>query len=198
MAIDFMIMPFSRYLSGDFVTPAMTLAWQQGLPYSLIGPHGVREIPKGTAFGGADAKTNRARFVPMLLEDLRKLPGTIAANLWDEASTADPSFHRVDPKAYETLLEEVQRRATRPSLLGFLKRRAAGSAHISASVFLPDAFEVPFDMPVIFERVAGSAPIALRELDAGGWSDEASSACLTLSEALRDSVRLRLPMIVDL
>jgi hypothetical protein len=121
MAIDFMTMPLSRYLSGDFVTPAMAFAWQQGLPYSLFGPDGRRDIPKDMPFGGADAPASRARFVPMILDDLKKLPGTVGASLWDEASVADPTFHRVDPKSYESLLEEAKTRAARPSFLGLVE-----------------------------------------------------------------------------
>jgi hypothetical protein len=34
MAIDFMVMPMSRYISGDFVTAAMRWAWEQGVPYA--------------------------------------------------------------------------------------------------------------------------------------------------------------------
>ena len=52
-------------------------------------------------------------------------------------------------------------------------------------------------MPVVFERVAGSAAVALRELEAAGWPDSTSSARETLLDALRDAVRLQLPMIVD-
>jgi hypothetical protein len=197
MAIDFMIMPLSRYLSGDFVTPTMTFAWQQGLPYTLFGPDGRRDIPKDTPFGGVDAPDNRARFVPMLTDDLKKLPGGLGVKPWDEASSAEPIFHRVDPKSYESLLLEAQARVTRPSVLGLLKRKAPGPAHLAAMVFLPDAFDAPFDMPVVFQRLAGSAPVALRELEAGGWAEEASSARDTLMDALRDAVRVRLPMIVD-
>ena len=180
MAIDFMIMPLSRYLSGDFVTPTMTFAWQQGLPYTLLGLAGRRDIPKDTPFGGADAAKNRARFVPMLLEDLEKLPFDLGASLWDEASSAAPTFHRVDPSSYAALLQ------------------AAKGSHVAAMFFLPASFDAPFDMPVVFERVAGSAPVALRELEAGDWSEAASSARDTLIAALRDAIRLQLPLIVDL
>ena len=197
MAVDFVTMPLSRYLSGDFVTPAMTFAWQQGVPYSLFGPGGRREIPKDTPFGGADAQKKRARFIPMMLDDLKKLPGTLGAISWDEASVAAPTFHRVDPKSYESLLEVAKSRVTRPSFLSFLKRKTAVPAHIAASVFLPVSFDVPFDMPVVFERVAGSATVALRELEAADWPDSTSSARDTLLDALRDAVRLQLPMIVD-
>lgn len=197
MAIDFMIMPLSRYLSGDFVTPTMQFAWQQGLPYTLIGPDGTRAIPKDTPFGGADAATKRAKFVPMMLDDLSKLPGSLGTDLWDEASTAEPAFHRVDPTSYASLLEQTKTRNSRSSFFGLFKRPAAGRAHISATVFLPVAFDEPFDMPVVFERVAGSAPIALRELEVFRWTESALEARETLLAALRDAVRLRLPMIVD-
>jgi hypothetical protein len=133
----------------------------------------------------------------MVREDLESLRGTLAASLWDEASTADPAFHRVDPTSYGALLAEADARPPARSLLSFLKRKARRSAHVAASVFLPISFEHPFDMPVVFERVAGSASHALRELEAGGWTDSSSSARETLSEALHDAMRLRLPMIVD-
>lgn len=192
-----MTMPLSRYLSGDFVTPAMTFAWERGIAYSLFGPGGRRDLPKDTPFGGADAPEKRAQFIPMIVDDLKKLPGAVGASAWDEASVAAPTFHRVDPSSYERLLEVAKTRVTRPSFLSFLKRKTAGPAHVTASVFLPVSFDVPFDMPVVFERVAGSAPGALRELEAAGWPDATSSARETLLEALRDAVRLQLPMIVD-
>jgi hypothetical protein len=55
VAIDFMVMPLSRYLSGDFITPAMRVAWDQGVPYTIVSPDGTRELPPGLPFGGADA-----------------------------------------------------------------------------------------------------------------------------------------------
>jgi len=103
------------YLSGDFVTPEMLFAWQQGVPYMQVGPCGIRAFPEGTPYGGPDAKANRERFVPMLIEDLQQLPKTIPANAWDEASNASPGFHRVNPKSYEALLSETNtRNATSP------------------------------------------------------------------------------------
>lgn len=183
MAIDFMTMPLSRYLSGHFVTPAMVVAWNAGLPYTVVGPNGRREVAENTPFGGASAEANRARFVPMLVDDLKALPSELAT--WDEASNAEPSFHRVDPKSYEALLKEAMTRGGRDH------------AHVCASVFLPAPFDAPFAMPVVFERLAGSAPVALGALEASEWSAAAESARGTLIAALRDAVRLRLPMIVD-
>jgi hypothetical protein len=194
MAIDFMIMPISRYISGDFVTPAMRFAWGQGLPYTVFGPQGRADFPKDTPFGGADAPAKRGHFVPMLLDDLQQLPSAFAGNLWDEDSAAEPTFHRVDPRSFQALLAEANQ-TKRPSFMGLLKK--SEPTHLSASVFFPISFDVPFNMPVIFERVAGSCPIALRELEAGHWSELASSAAATLTDALRDAVRLKLPMLLD-
>jgi hypothetical protein len=196
MAIDFMTMPLSRYLSGAYVTPAMAYAWAQGMAYFVVGPEGRRDLPPGQPFGGPDADANRERFVPMLVDDLRSLPA-LAASMWDEASAAEPTFHRVDADSYASLLEEASSRAKRPALLGLLGRRRPEAAHLAATVFLPVAFDAPFAMPVVFERVAGSAPLALGELEAGHWTPASSSARGTLLAALRDAVRLRLPMVVD-
>lgn len=105
MAIDFMVMPMSRYISGDFVTPAMQLAWDQGFSYSSFGPDGRRDLPPGLPFGGADAATERARIVAMVIEDLCALSPEITRDSWDERSLAQPRFHRVDPESYRALLE---------------------------------------------------------------------------------------------
>ena len=50
MAIDFMVMPMSRYIIGDFVTLTMRFAWSQGLPYTIVSPGGKREVPPGSPF----------------------------------------------------------------------------------------------------------------------------------------------------
>ncbi len=184
MAIDFMVMPLSRYLTGDFVTPAMEFAWSRGLAYSVLGPQGRRDVPQGHPFGGPDASAQRARFVPMLVDDLRALPATVGP-IWDEASATPPTFHRVDPTSYGALVEEAAELAS------------GDVAHVGATFFLPNDFATPFAMPVVFERSAGSAVAALRALETGGWEPEAQSARATLTDALRDAVRLKLPMIVD-
>ncbi|HEY0466374.1 MAG TPA: hypothetical protein VGC79_19325 [Polyangiaceae bacterium] len=45
MAIDFMVMPMSRYITGDFMAPTMCFAWSQGVPYTIVNPDGKRELP---------------------------------------------------------------------------------------------------------------------------------------------------------
>lgn len=45
MAIDFMVMPLSRYLVGDYVTPVMRMAWDQGIRYTITTQEGTRTLP---------------------------------------------------------------------------------------------------------------------------------------------------------
>jgi hypothetical protein len=49
VAIDFMIMPISRYIAGDFITPIMRFCWEQGTPYFVFGPDGKRELAANVA-----------------------------------------------------------------------------------------------------------------------------------------------------
>ncbi len=183
MAIDFFVMPFSRYVAGDYVTPAMRFAWQQGVPYAIFGPGGTRELPRDLPFGGVDAAARRHSILSMIDEDLRALPAPIADSLWDERTDVEPRFHRVDPASYAALLDEARRNGQR--------------SHASAEMFLPCEFEQPLRMASPFERVAGSAPRAIRELAAPTWSKETNSARDTLLAALEDARTLRLPMFVD-
>jgi hypothetical protein len=193
MAIDFMVMPMSRYISGDFVTPAMRASWGQGIPYSIIGPDGPRELPPGLPFGGADAPRRRVQIVDMIVDDLKALPSDIAENPWNERSAAGPCFHRVDPESYKALLEHFAEPLSRR--FGLL--RAPKRAHSGASLFLPCDFESPFDMTSPFERLSGAVAGALRELEQRSHPADAESAAETLRDGLRDAERLRLPLIVD-
>ncbi|HEY6724092.1 MAG TPA: hypothetical protein VI197_08665 [Polyangiaceae bacterium] len=194
MAIDFMVMPMSRYISGDFVSPTMRLAWEQGLPYKLIGPDGVRELPLGLPFGGEDAPVRRQRIIETVLDDLRAASHKIAAQLWDERSEVEPCFHRVDVASYHALVEYY---AAHPggSFLGI--RTGPKMSHCTASLFLPCDFREPVDMTSPFERTAAATSRALAELSHAKYPAEARSAAETLSAALEDSRKLRLPLIVD-
>jgi hypothetical protein len=194
MAIDFMVMPMSRYISGDFTTPMMHAAWELGVPYVVIGPDGKREFPPGLPFGGVDATERRAQILDMVLDDLRMLPAEICDNLWDERSNAEPRFHRVDAASYQALLEHF---AAQPSRSFFGFRKAAKTAHCSAPLLLPCDFESPLSLTSPFERVAGATNRALQELARTKCPAAAISAAETLRQALEDSVELRLPLIVD-
>ena len=194
MAIDFMVMPLSRYLSGDFITPGMRACWAEDVPYFIVGPEGKRDLPSGAPFGGADAGKNRERIIDMVLEDLRALPQEISGSLWDERSTQEPRFHRVDPTSYQALLDHFEARRGR-SFLGF--RRRGEDAHCTSLLCLPCDFQTRVALRSPLERVAGATVRALEELARGGWATPAASAADTLRAALEDSRELRLPLIVD-
>lgn len=194
MAIDFFVMPFSRYVAGDFITPAMRLGWEAAGRYVIVGPEGTRELAKDEPFGGVDAARRREAILPMILDDLRAMP---ISPTWEERSTAEPRFHRVDPRSYGALLEEANHRRGRPSFLGFLTRAQVTTPHLTATVLLPCAFDETFQMVSPFERVVGSVDVALRELAAGNWSERTTLARTTLKEALEDAQALQLPMFVD-
>ncbi len=194
MAIDFMVMPMSRYISGDFITPAMRWAWEQGVPYAVLGPEGKRELPPGVPFGGPDAAERRAQIVDMVLEDLAVLPSQVSTQVWDERSTVAPCFHRVDPASYQALLEQFAAQPAR-SFLGF--RKTAKVSHCTASLFLPCDLEMPLPLVSPFERIAGATGRALQELAKAKHSSATASAVETLRDALQDSARLRFPLIVD-
>jgi hypothetical protein len=194
MAIDFMVMPLSRYIAGDFVSPAMRFAWDMGLPYTIFGPSGERQIPQGVPFGGPDASARREAIVEMVLGDLRALPA-IENSLWDERSAAEPAFHRVDPTSYGALLEEAARPHKRGPFGIFGSAPAA--THLGTMLLVPCDVAATFAMTSPFMWQVGSTPRALRELSSKTWSAKAASAADTLRAALEDAVRLGLPMIVD-
>ena len=159
MAVDFMVMPLSRYISGDFITPQMQFAWSQGIPYAILGPDGRRECPAGVPFGGPDAPARRQQIVAMLLDDLRGLSPAVAARLWDEGTAVEPRFHRVDPGSYEALLAEAKQIGASEVkfFLGLFKRRGSPSpgpgAHVGTTLLLPCEFAVPVMMQSPFQRL---------------------------------------------
>ena len=194
MAIDFMVMPLSRYLSGDFITPAMRAAWDLNVSYFIVGPDGKRELPPGIPFGGPDAAAQRERIMNLLLDDLRALPAPVPDQLWDERSGAEPCIERVDVASYQALLESMP--ALRSGLGGWFQKPRP--AHCTATLFLPCDFEQPIAMNSPIECSAGSTDRALLELAA--WKKpkaEAAEAAATLRATLEASHRLRLPLIVD-
>jgi hypothetical protein len=118
---------------------------------------------------------------------------------WDERSTAEPRFHRVDPRSLGALLDHMKSLLTPPSW--FVKRRGkrrgpvTEAAHLMSTVFLPTELEV-VEIESPMAAICGSASIALRALD-GDVPEPAASARDTLRDALRDAVELRLPMVID-
>ncbi len=201
MAVDFFVMPISRYLAGDFTTPVMRLAWSLGKPYSLIGVT-VREIPIGEPFGGVTSPQRRQHFLSpgMLLDDLGKYPSSVRDHLWDEGSAAEPRFHRVDVHSYGALIEENRNamRTAHSSWSGLRKKADKQRSHLAAQLFLPIDFDEPFLTEHVFEGwLAGSVSTALHQLSEGKGSQSSEFARETLRQALTDAAELRLPMIVD-
>lgn len=196
MAIDFMVMPLSRYVAGDFVTPAMQFCWDQQLPYRIVGPDGVRELPPNVPFGGTDAAAKRERFVPMVLDDLRSAFTNVQ---WDERSSSVPRFHRVDPTSFQALLAHAESRA-KPSLFGKLFKRAPADrdrlAHLLGTLFVPGELAQVVEIESPLKATVGSVAIALAELSHPVPAD-AEPARETLRAALQDASELHLPMIVD-
>ncbi|NPC71060.1 MULTISPECIES: hypothetical protein [Corallococcus] len=195
MAIDFMSMPISRYIVGDFITPAMRSAWERGVPYSIIGPEGARHLPEGLPFGGPAAPERRASVIAMLVEDLRQLPDCIATQLWDENSDAAPRFHRVDTASYEALVEEARKPIK--SFLGIRKRGDGHRSHVAATLFLPCDFDAPFEMVTPLRCLTGSTFRALDALERMRWPLNAEAAAESLRAALMAARESRVPMIVD-
>lgn len=197
MAIDFMVMPLSRYVAGDFVTPAMQFCWDQEVPYRIMGPDGVRELPPNVPFGGMDAAAKRERFVPMILEDLRRAFTNDVQ--WDERSSSVPRFHRVDPSSFQALLAHTEKRA-KPSLLGkSMKRDPADRdrrAHLLGTLFVPGELAQVVEIESPLKAIMASVSIALAELSQPVPAD-AEPARETLRAALQDASELCLPMIVD-
>ena len=195
MAVDFMIMPMSRDMSGDYITPAMRVAWNAGLPYTLITPQGAVKHPPGSPIGGAAAAPRRAAMLGMIREDLEALPPPIAADLWDEASSVEPRFHRPDSASYRALLEEALRRNGHPSYGGVMSERPA--FHVATALYLPCDFDPVFAMSSPLQVATGSVKRALEELSSEDWPEGAQAAREVLLAALRDADELRLPLIVD-
>jgi hypothetical protein len=115
MAIDFMVMPVSRYLAGDFVTPAMAMSWKIGVPYRIVGPEGTREFPPEQPFGGPDAPARRRSLIQAVVDAMAPaFGGTLP---WNEASEAVPRFERVDAGSFQALCEHAMNLA-RPEAPG--------------------------------------------------------------------------------
>jgi hypothetical protein len=200
MAIDFMVMPLSRYLTGDFITPNMRWAWEAKVPYSIISHEGTRPCPPNEPFGGPGAPERRPKSRELLLRDYATYPFDIPQQLWDEASMDEPTFHRVDPRSYEALIEWASTpRAAPAKLFGLVKPKGEPQElHMGLSLFLPCAFAAPWKMDSPFiDRWTGSSVSALTELRTHKLPKEARPAAETLQAALQDSVLLRMPMIVD-
>jgi hypothetical protein len=204
MAIEFLVMPLSHYLAGDFVTPAMRNAWEEGTPYRCQSPEGPREMKKDVPWGGGAAPHRRGSLYAPLDGWLKNLPLPIPQNLWDEHSDLPPRFHRLDAlagleaMAYTELRKQVAgHKVTGRPLFGLdLPRGEGGAPHSGASLFLPCEFDPPFEMTAPLKKATGSAVLAARELEHARCPSYASRPREVLLAALRDALDLHLPLIL--
>ncbi|QDU83090.1 hypothetical protein Pla163_01860 [Planctomycetes bacterium Pla163] len=197
MAIDLMIMPLSRYFSGDYITPAMRQAWSVGASYKILTSEGARECPPDVPLGGLDATSKRHAALPELIESLRLLPFGIPDSLWDEASDVEPCFYRLELSSLEMLLEEAaEALVAKPSFLGRLVGKKAAPSHfLSAEMFLPVPFSEHF---ALGNTLTGSVHTAKRELESHTWSSGARPAYEHWIAALEDAIALNQPLVVDM
>ena len=185
MAIDFMIMPLSRYIAGDFITPAMQMSWDLSSSYRIIGPNGVRDIPPNTPFGGVGAAARREQILPDVLDDLRlAFPDRLP---WDERSSSAPRFHRVNPASFQALITHAK---------SLVSPERAHVLHLFGSLFVPAQLSQLLKIEAPIEAIVSSTSVALGALDQP-FPAEAESARQTLRDALQDASELGLPMIVD-
>lgn len=197
MAIDLMIMPLSQYWSGDYITPAMAVCWERGIPYKIVTAEGVSEFPPGTPFGGADAAKQRKQFIPVAIEYIRRLPFGIGKSPWDEDSATPAAFVRVDPASYGVLLAECEARFSfRPSFFAKLAGKRARRSHVAAGVvLLPVDFDAVFDLD---DKAIGSLYRAREELAGVDWPESVEPSLGLVREAVDTAIELRFPMIVDM
>jgi hypothetical protein len=197
MAIDLMIMPLSRYWSGDYVTPLMSSCWEQGIPYKIATAQGIREFPPGTPFGGADAAKQRKQFITVATEYIRRLPFGIGKSPWDERSATPPAFIRVDPTSYGALLAECETRFSfKPSFFARLGGKRTKHSHVAAcAVLLPSEFDAVFELD---GKRIGSLFRAKDELAGADWPESVNPSLSLVREAIRKAIELHFPMIVDM
>ena len=194
MAIDLLVMPLSRYFSGDYMTPAMRVFWQAGKPYAVIGPKGRRELAPGQPFGGPDAPSQRAHLLQKLIPDVfQKLAAETTDSPWDDHSDAEPCFHRPSNEGFAALMKEAVLRS-RPGKWPWSRKPA--SSHLArAAIHVPVRFATPL---AVADKIIGSLPMLESELTSQEWPDAAADAVERLEAAIADATRLRLPLIVDM
>jgi hypothetical protein len=194
VAIDYMIMPLSRYIAGDFVTPQMERAWKIGISYKQVRAAGVRDFPPGVPVGGVDAAHRRADVAVAVRELFAPVFDPLP---WDEASDA-ARFHRVDRDARAAFQDHVVA-SCKPSLVDRLRGRSkapVGIGHVFGTIFVPAEIADVFEIEEPICGIVTSATTALRCLDLP-CDAELALARDTLRAALHDAVALGLPMIVD-
>src|SRR5687768_17340253 len=104
-----MVMPLSRYWSGDFSTPTMEAHWGLGEPYRRVGPTGVFEVPPGMSLGGSESSAKRRELVRSIPERMRSLGIGIQSLPWNESDDAPPLVLRLDTTSQGAFIADVER-----------------------------------------------------------------------------------------
>lgn len=204
MAVDLLVMPISRYIAGDYITPMMQGAWDEGIPYSILGPNGAVELLPGIPFGGNNASERRREIAGMVADDLQPYIEDLGFG-WDEGSDAAPSFHRFSHDTYAAGQELLN---AKKGVLGFGRRAAIPEL---ATLFLPQSFEGVFSMEEPLDVMFASAPETfekLRHLSArkhrnesarfrNKINDSLAEFVTVMSAAFRDAIETGFPVIID-
>jgi hypothetical protein len=179
MGVELFVMPLSRYVAGDYITPTMRTVWRDfGHPYIVTRPNKPPlVIPEGVPYGGPGAPAKRRRALAAMPQALASWRGELGDFTLDEESEAEPRCWRPAPASWRELIEVTGPRS-----------------HLRlGTVYLP----CDFAEPVLSGRfVLASRPAASRELAAirGRATRDAADE---LGAALRAAAELSLPMIVD-
>jgi hypothetical protein len=197
MAIDLLIMPLSRLWSGDYITPAMRQAWDLGVPYRIVRPNQeIQEFASGTPYGGEDAPTKRKEYIVLARRYITQLPQGISKYAWDESSSVEPEFYRLDPKSFGSLLEEAQEKISKSqSLFQRVTGRSPCIPHLpSAEAFFPVPFQHVFELD---RKRIGSLVMLKSELEKTVWSQRVEPSLGILREGVEKALHLRFPMFID-
>lgn len=187
MAIDLMVMPLCRYVSGDFVTPMMRLSWDQGASYAIFRPDGsMDEFPQNTPYGGSQAPDLCKQIKPLFVQVAADLASSFGQPPWDEEADTEPLFFRPEKISYRALQGEAA------------NQRNACVHFLNAPIFVNLDMAQPIKIRLgECTWVLGSMPALKQELLRGNWSLDAQSAKVTVLNAILEAERIRFPLIID-
>jgi hypothetical protein len=202
MAVDVLVMPLARYLSGNYVTPAMEQAWREHGSYAFGTPSAIEEIPPGVPLGGLHAAQRAEQFHHVLAEAFQQIPAA-KGYPWGERPSGATYFQRLD---HDLLLELRWQAAVsleqRPGWFARLWGKRASTSHLaSAAVFLPADFAEPFELSSTADwddLECGSLPRLIAELQALDPLPTVEESSRTLLAAALVAWEERLPLILDI
>lgn len=198
VAVELLVMPLSRYWSGDFVSEAMRTAWSLGSPYIAVTPGGQILRREGETFGGAGADAVRRDLLKGMQAVFETVPGAEhGRRLWNEDSDASITGSSMTHEAYGALIDIASSVLDAP--VPWFKKLMGVQGTIShlahATYFLP----VHFDRP--YERGGwrmGSLPQLRRELQTLEVPTSLHEAHQAFVDAAAIAQKQRAPLIVDL